>query len=388
MKERRAFPHETRIEALRTWVEIDRAAIRQNVKAFRSLLSESTKLTCVVKSNAYGHDLHQFSSELADIGVDSLAVDSAVEAFSLRGRGIQLPILVLGYTLPINVAAAAHNGVELTVSSLDFLQSIREAKILRGKTLGIHLKVDTGMHRQGFQEQDMPELVHTLKALPQYIRVRGIYSHFAEAKDPADIAYTKKQLRQFSAWVQHLNLQGEGVMKHIAATSGTLIYPESHHDQVRIGIGLYGLMPSDQVAQAVAGVVQLEPALAWYTRVGEVKNIPRGSYIGYDRTERVDRASRIAICPVGYWHGYPRALSSVGQVLVRAKRARVLGRVSMDMIAVDVTDIVGVQAGDRVTLIGKDGKEEVTANELAKCAGTVNYEIVTRINPRIRRIYI
>lgn len=366
---------------LRTWIEVDRSAIKHNYRIFRSLIGKNCLLMAVAKSNAYGHSLVDFSKTISRMGADWIGVDSIVEALALRRKKIKKPILVLGYTLPIYYKEAAENGVSLTVSSLDSLRSIQKASLLK-RGVKIHIKVDTGMHRQGFLLKDISSVNSSFLKNPHLI-LEGVYTHFAAAKNPAFPSDTEKQIREFREAVNILEFAGFRFLKHAAATAGTILFPESHFDMVRVGIGLYGLWPSAEVRAYAEDKIHLKPALSWKAVVGEVKELLAGARVGYDFTETLDRPSVVAILPVGYWHGYPRILSSIGYVVIRGRRAKVLGRVSMDMIVVDVSQIKGVRVGDVATLIG-DG---VSADELAELALTINYEIVTQLNPLIERVY-
>jgi len=212
------------------------------------------------------------------------------------------------------------------------------------------------------------------------VKVAGLYTHFASAKDPLEFAFTNRQISELELWREAFLSAGFSVVVHAGATGGTLYFQKSHFDAVRIGAGLYGFWPE-------GGEPSLRPVLTWKTIISEIKEIPAGDGIGYDLTHKAEKITRIAVCPIGYWHGYPRILSNNAEVLVRGVRARVLGRVSMDMIVIDVTNIPRAKAGDEVVLIGKSGKEKITANELASLAQTSPYEILTRINPLIKRIY-
>ncbi len=369
----------------RTWIEIDRRAIRRNYAVFRSRISPQTKLMAVVKSNAYGHNITEFSKELEELGADFLGVDSVVEALTLRREGIRKPILVLGFTLPENFTAAVGNDIALSLSSFDTLRALTRGTFKR--PVSVHIKVDTGMHRQGFLPEEREKVVSFLKAHRKELSVDGLFTHFASAKNPSFPAYTHLQLREFEQWRQAFFRAGFTPRCHAAATAGTLLFPESHFDMVRIGIGLYGLWPAKEVEEYFSGKITLAPALSWKTVVGEVKKLPRGSKIGYDCAETLERDSTIAVCPVGYWHGYPRALSSIGHVLVAGKKCRVLGRVSMDMIIVDITDVPKAAAGSEVVLLGRSGKGEISAEYLAALQDVSWYELLTRLNPLIKRVY-
>jgi alanine racemase len=382
------MPNTSRPSGVRTWLTINNQALAHNYNVFRQVIGPNVKLMAVVKSNAYGHDLFQFAKEQEKLGADWLGVDSVVEGLALRKEGLAIPILVLGYTLPENFAAALDQNLTLTISTTEGLAEVQKYPALR-----YHLKIDTGMHRQGFDLGGLEKI----KFNPD--QLTGIYTHFAAAKNPAFPQFTLKQLAQFKEAVKLVEKAGaQNLIKHAAATGGALLFPETHLDMVRIGIGLYGLWPAAEVAAALAQKISLQPVLSWQTIIGEVKNIPAGERVGYDLTEGPDPASgqkgRIAVCPIGYWHGYPRALSSIGPVIINGQRAKVLGRVSMDMIILDVSHLENVKVGDVVTLIGADRNpstgsgQEITADDLADLAGTTSYEIVTRLNPLMKRIYV
>lgn len=367
---------------LRTWIDIDCSALAHNVSVFRSLLGER-KFCVVLKSNAYGHDFLLMAKELERLGVDTIAVDSITEALALREAGVELPLLVLGYTLPEMLPEAQEHDILVTCSSLEHIPALLKA----GATtpIQVHIKVDTGMHRQGFLLSEKDTLLAALKDAKKEIQVSGLYTHFASAKNPSFPEQTKKQYAEFLLWRDAFYEAGFTPLLHIGATSGTLLFSELQANMARIGIGLYGLWPSPETEGALQDHIELKPVLSWRSLVSETKELPQGSKIGYEGTEVLWRDSRIGICPIGYWHGYPRALSSLGHVLVRGKRARVLGRVSMDMITVDLTDIPEALSGDTVTLIGVDGDGSIPAAWLASLIDMSPYELLTRLNPLIRR---
>jgi alanine racemase len=369
--------------SVRTWIEVDRDAIKKNYHTFRGLLSPETKLMAVVKSNAYGHELVGFSKEADKLGVDFFGVDSITEGVALRRERIEKPILVLGYTMPENFKAASENKISITVSSFDGLSALKENKY----PLKIHIKIDSGMHRQGFYPIDAQKVIDALKKLP-HVAVEGVFTHFANAKDPSFPNDTDKQAAEFQKATDVFEKAGLRFVKHASATAGAILFPQYHFDMVRIGIGLYGLWPAKEVQETFGKKIKLHPALSWKTVIAETKIVPKGDGIGYNFTEIFKKDTKIAVCPIGYWHGFPRALSSVGYVLVNGKRARVLGRVSMDMITVEVNDIKNIKAGDEVVLIGKSNKAQITADEFAEYADTSCYEIVTRINPKIQRVFV
>ncbi len=391
-----------KVNQLRTWIEIDTRALEYNLKIFLKLIPKRTRFMAVVKSNAYGHGLVQVAKQLVESGIRNpesrilnskfkilnsrlwFGVDSVVEALRLRKEGIKNPILVLGFTLPSMMSEAVRVGVTISISNFDSLADLARAK---EKPI-FHLKFDTGMHRQGFLAEDSARVIRFLKI--HHLSPQGIFTHFASAKDIAYPTYTLGQLKQFKIIIRRFERAGfKSMIKHASASGGTLLFPETHLDMVRIGMGLYGYWPSLESQITYQGSqITLRPVLTWKTVVAETKEISKGSYVGYDLTERVSRKTKIAVLPIGYWHGYDRGLSGIGEVVIRGRRRKLLGRVSMDMIVADVTDNPRVLAGDIAALIGKQGKEEVWADELALKIATSQYEFLTRINPLIHRFFL
>ncbi len=366
---------------MRTWIELDRKALKHNYRVFRKLIGRQTGLWAVVKSNAYGHGLFDFARSADELGVDGLCVDSITEGMALRREGMGRPILVLGPTLPGMLGTAA--GLELAVTVPNF-ENLRGLMKLR-KPPAFHLKIDTGMHRQGFYPEDIPGILRLLGRSKARADLAGVYTHFAAATKKGSVP-TERQFQKFLKVKEMFLEAGYGGIKfHCSATGGTVVDKRYHLDMVRVGKGLYGFLPSPEL-ESSAGL-KLKPVLAWRTIITEIKNLKAGDRVGYDLTEAVRRPSRIAILPVGYWHGFPRSLSSKGQVLIRGRKAKVLGRVSMDLLTVDVTGIP-CRTGDTATLIGRDGGSELRAPEVAGTAGTIAYEFLTRLNPLIQKIWI
>lgn len=368
---------------LKTWIEISREAVRHNVDVFRKQLQPGTALWAVVKSNAYGHGFSTFTALANEAGVDGFCVDSVPEALKIRFDGIKQPILVLGPTLPVLFKDAAQHQITLSFSSMHSFEELVSEIPKASERPAIHIKVDTGMHRRGLYLNELKPAAEFCKK--NDINVTGVFSHFAAAKDTTYLSYSLQQRKQFEEAVTILEEAGlKQLTKHIAATGGVMIDKRFHFDAVRIGIGLYGVYPTKELEMQCADAFNLQPALAWRALVSEVKLVPKGEFIGYDLTEKLNRDTTIAIIPIGYWHGLPWALSGHGSVLINGKRAKILGRVSMDMITVDATES-DCHVGDTATLIGKQGNEEVTARELASKCNTTPYEIITRLNPLIER---
>lgn len=382
-----AFMFSIERAGLRTWIEVDRKAIKHNFSVFRSLISKQTKLMAVVKSNAYGHGLVDFSHEMARLGADFLGVDSMAEARALRREGITLPILVLGYTMPELFREAAENNVSVTVASFETLTALK--KVTFKKPLKVHIKVDTGMHRQGFLLSQQKTLMANIKNQKSKIGVEGLYTHFASAKNPAFPKDTRDQIAEFEKWITAFKKAGLKPIVHAAATAGTMLFPETHYDMVRIGIGLYGLWPAREVKEFLKEKIALRPVLEWKSIVSEIKRVPTGTRIGYDLTETLQKDSTIAIIPIGYWHGYPRALSSIGRVIIKGKECKIIGRVSMDMLIVDVTGVTNLNVGDEAVMLGRNQALSASAECIAALSdGGSWYEVVTCLNPLIKRIHI
>lgn len=368
------------VAGLRTWIEIDTKKAERNFKNIKKLLGKDTLFGAVTKSNAYGHGLVGYSQMMQKFGADWILVDSIMEAKTLRREGIKTKLLVLGYTLPENFDLARKLKTSLTISTSEGLEAVKKREIK------VHLKFDTGMGRQGFLKEGLPKIFKLIKK--NSVIIEGVSTHFAKAKVPSRRMETDKQIEVFREIINEFKKRGLNPITHAGATSGAIAYPDAHFDMVRVGIGIYGLWPEGAVKKAYQRKLQLEPVLSWKTIVSEVKKLPKGHGIGYDLTYKLKRDSTMAVLPIGYWHGYLRAFSNKSSVLIKGKRAKLLGRVSMGMITVDVTDIKGVRVGDEVVLIGQQGKEEITAEELADLAGTINYEIVTRINPMSKKFYV
>ena len=373
------------LDSLRTWIEIDSRAARINYNIFRKIIEKKVLLWAVVKSNAYGHGLVVFSQLMEKIGVDGFCVDSVVEGIALRKAGIKKFILVLGSTLPERFEEAADNKITISISNIESFKKLSQIK----NCPDFHIKIDTGMHRQGFYLEDIPNLIKNIKKsnLQTQKSFKGIFTHFASAKDINYPTYTDLQFEKMQKAKNLFSKEGfSNLIVHSSATGGALINKKYHCDAVRIGIGLYGMWPSKELEIQLGDKIRLKPILSWRAVISEIKHLRAGDYIGYDLAEKIHHSINSAVLPVGYWHGLYRSLSSNGEVLINGKRAKILGRVSMDMISVGVNG--SVSQGDIATLIGKDGKDEIFAWELAQKTGTSHYEIVTRLNPLIERIII
>jgi alanine racemase len=370
--------------------EIDLSAITHNLEELRRVTRPTARLMAVIKANAYGHGALEVARLASEMKVDWLGVANLQEGIHLRQSGIKLPVLIFGYTQAKLAPALQEFHLTPSVYSLDMARALSE-NLASGQTpLSIHVKLDTGMGRLGILVSDDPEVqeravkeVQSIAALKK-LRLQGLYTHFADA-DSGDKSYSKLQLARF---LEILNtLKGSGIspeIAHAANSAAVIDFPESHLDLVRPGISLYGSYPSAAMNQ---NRVELIPAMTLKTKIIQLKNVPKGFKVSYNMTWEAPTPTVIATIPLGYADGFNRLLSSNASVLVNGQRARVAGRVCMDLTLLDVGHIPGVAVEDDVVVFGKQGKETLLVEELAQAAGTISYEIYTRIGDRIERIY-
>lgn len=358
-----------------TWLEISKSALLNNVAEIKKNLTPKTKYIAVVKSNAYGHGLWQVVSHIKK-NVDAFAVYDFADALFLREKKITKPILMLGRVFPTQIAAAIKNDIEISVSDFEILSLAKKAKI--------HLCIDTGLGRDGFVAADMKKVLSNVKQ--NNLNLVALYTHFAAPDNSAFNAYTKKQVAELLGWKNALEKIAVRPLIHVSSTAGIFISEfDCTFDAARIGGGTYGLWPSREVATLHKNQTKLIPALSWKSLVVEVKSLPKGSHISYGCTFTLARDSKIAILPVGYFDGIPRISSGKGRVIINGVKLTQLGRVTMNMIIVDVTDVKKIKVGDAATIIGYDKNEVVSAEDWGDWSGSFNYEITTRINPLIAR---
>ncbi len=363
-----------------TWAEIDLAALAANVRALRGVLGTGVELIAVVKADAYGHGAVPVARTALRAGATRLAVHRLEEGIALRRAGIHVPILVLGYVPLDAVGTLIRYRLTPTVNTAAFARAL-DAQAT--SPYPVHVKVDTGLSRYGLPPEDVLPFIAMLRRRP-HIYVEGIYTHFATA-DEADPTPMYRQFRHFRDVLDTLNARGIVIpLRHACNSAATLRFPQAHLDAVRPGIALYGLRPSPDWPSPIP----LRPVLTLKSVVTRVRTLPSGTGIGYGRTFITERPTRVALVPIGYGDGYPRILSNRGAVLIRGRRARILGRVSMDQIVVDVSHIPEVRVEDEVVVIGRQGEEHITAEEVAHWAQTINYEITTGLTARVPRLYL
>lgn len=357
---------------------IDLSAIEENIAQIRSSVPSTARLMAVVKADGYGHGAEQTARAAIKGGADMLAVASVGEGRQLREKGIDVPVLVLGAVTDGDVTEGVRYGLIQTVCSPEMVRLCENAAETLGKQTEVHMKIDTGMGRIGVRtEQERDTVLETLQQCPQ-VKLTGAFTHFADADgNESGIKYTRDQ---FSRFQQLTDILPEGILRHCCNSAAIHRFPEMSMDMVRAGISLYGYPP-------VPSPVPLRPALSWIAKVSYVKELEPGAYVSYGRTFRADRPLRTATITCGYGDGYFRTAGKEGYVLIHGRRAKIIGRVCMDQMMADVTDIDNVSAGDEAILIGRDGNERITAEDLAQWAGTISYEILLSVGSRVDRIF-
>ena len=365
-----------------TWLEIDQSAIRCNLRLLRGLTGPQTRLMAVVKADAYGHGARATARSVLAAGAQALGVASLGEALELREAGIDAPMLLLSYVPPQAVPTAIEHKLTLTLFDAAQARACNQAARATGRRLQAQVKLDSGMGRMGALVGDAPAFQEQLADLP-WLQLEGCYTHFAQADEDPD--WTREQLRRFLTAVTAMRERGaQFTTLHSANSAATLTLPASHLDLVRPGIALYGLSPSDTVPLPAG----FRPALTWKTQVVQLKDLPAGHGVGYGRTWTAASATRMAVLPVGYEHGYRRAPHQSASVLLRGQVAPVIGRISMEKTAIDVSSIPRARVGDEVVLLGPQGEACISAEMLAARFGSSNYEVVTGLSARMSRLQL
>lgn len=380
------------------WVEIEAAALRNNIAEFKRRLGSEPglgsrpRLGAVVKSNAYGHGMIDVARIAAGAHADWLCVNNVDEGIALRRAGISLPVLVMGYVPLDGLNEVVEHELQPIVYNPETLDRLNAIASGRRARVGIHVKIETGTHRQGVLERDVPAFIARVKSA-RALRLAGVTTHFANIEDTTDHAFAESQIAAFARVADAIAaLYPEPFLRHNACSAAVLLFNRTHLDLVRVGISLYGLWPSKETyvscLERGKPSLDLRPVLTWKTRIAQVKQVPEGGFVGYGCSWRATRPTNIAVLPVGYYEGYDRELSGLAHVLVRGKRAPVRGRVCMNMCMVDVTDIPAAALEDEVVLLGRQGDERITAEQLAAWRGTIAYEIVSRIHPSLPRVVV
>jgi alanine racemase len=365
-----------------TFCSIDHDALRWNLAQIREKVGATVKILSMVKANAYGHGAPAAAHTLASAGSDAFGVATLEEGVELRRAGIRAPVLVLAGAYDDQLEEFFAHSLTPVAHDLQRLERLEKKVQQRGATLDVHLKIDTGMGRLGFLAAECDAWIDDIRKLTA-LKIAGVFSHFSHAES-VEGEYTRRQLEIFHGVVDRLRAENiRPALTHLANSAATITLPAAYFDMVRPGIMLYGIYPSPAMARQIS----LKPVLAWKTRILQLKKVPAGASISYGQTFITRRESVIASLPIGYADGYSRLLSNRGEVLVGGERAKVAGRVCMDLTMIDVTDIRNVKQGDEVVLLGRQGGGEISADEMAAWANTISYEILTSISARVPRIH-
>ncbi len=371
----------------RVRADISLDALEYNIRQIKAKIRPETKLMCVIKANAYGHGAAVLAQELLAMGADSFAVATADEGVELRRNGIEVPILILGYVNKEEYPMVISYDLTPTVSSYTTAKDLDKAADKLGKVVNIDIKIDTGMSRIGFKvSEESVKSIKMIDSLLHNVKIHGIFTHFSCA-DCEDDQLTKKQAEKFITMIDHLKKCGVDIpCRHCANSAAIMRYPEFQMDMVRAGIIIYGLYPSEEVDKSL---LPLKPVMSLKSRIVHIKKVEAGTPVGYGATFVCKRPTRIATVSIGYADGYPRTMSNRGRVLIDNNSYPIIGRVCMDQLMVDITDAVTeINQGDEVTLIGGQGSEAVSAEEVAAPGGSFNYELVCNVNRRVPRVYL
>lgn len=368
------------MEGSRVWAEVNLQILKENY--FKLKTYTQSEIMPIVKADAYGHGVIPVVKTLIACGAKWFGVALLEEALEIKAVFPDVTVMIIGATDPQESDTVVKEEIIPAIFSFEQAQALSVAAVRLQKTAKLHIKVDTGMGRIGFRPGDEAEVLK-IANLPNLL-IEGIFTHFATV-DQKDLAFAREQLNIFESFCAKLRAAGLTIpIRHAANSAGIIQFMESHFELVRLGISLYGLPPSGQIG----GEVGLEPVMAWKTKVTHVKSISKGETVSYGRTFQAAYETRVATIPVGYADGLRRALSNQGEVLIQGRRSTIIGRVCMDQTMLEVTRIPGVKVGDLVTILGKDGYEQLTATEMADWMGTISYEVICGISKRVPRVYI
>jgi alanine racemase len=365
------------------WAEINLGNLAHNIREIKKIVKKDTLITAVIKANAYGHGSVEAAKVFLENGADRLAVATLSEAIELREAGIDVPILILGYTPESQYSQVIEYNITQTIYNFESASVFSQAASLQNKTGTIHIKIDSGMGRIGFlpNDESVDEIIKISK-LPN-INIEGIFTHFATA-DEKDKSYTRLQFERFSTVVKKLEEKGLSIpIKHVSNSAAIIDFPEYNLDMVRPGIILYGYYPSNDVNK---DRIQLKPAMTLRAKISNVKTVSKGTGISYGQIFVTERESKIATIPIGYADGYTRMLTSKAEAFIKGKRVPVVGRICMDQCMLDVTEVEDVKIGDEVVLLGYEAGQP-DADEIGEKLNTISYEVLCMVGRRIPRVY-
>lgn len=375
------YKRSSRCQKGRAWIELDMGNLGHNVEQFKRLLPRTCTLMPAIKANAYGHGAGLVGQALSEMGIQDYCVASVCEAVELREAGITGQILILGYTSPCQFGDLVRYDLTQTVVDLSYARKLNDY----GKTIRVHVGIDTGMHRLGERSEDVENICEIWKL--RNLTITGVYSHLcaSDGNSDGERAFTQKQIAEFEAVVDSLHKRGiTGFQTHLQGSYGVLNYPELSYDYARVGIALYGVLSMKN--DKTAADIELRPVLSLKARIACVKMLHENEAVGYGLTYTAERDMKMAVVSIGYADGIPRELSNKGYALVNGRRAPVIGRVCMDQLLLDVSKLSDVSAGDEAVFIGRSGDEEINVCEVAGSAGTISNEILSRLGNRLERM--
>lgn len=382
-------------KSLFSYLELSKKNLIHNVKQLKDIAKKGVKVVSVIKANAYGHGQNEVAKILEPF-TDYFGINSIAELEILR-KVSRKKTFVLGYIAENDLEKAIKLKCVLSVFSMDHFKKINKTVKKFKKIQEINIPVDAYLGREGFLEDELPELFKEIKK-SKYIKLIGIYAHFANIEDTNNFTHAEKQIKKYNEAIELAEKFGfKNLDTHISATSGLLVYEtclpvgmeeKGVNNIIRLGIGIYGLWPSEHIQYEYKNKLELKPVLSWKTKIAQIKILPAGSTIGYGLTYKTKKKTKIAIIPQGYADGFDRGLSNKGEVLIGGTRCKILGRVAMNMFVVDVSHLSNVKAEDEVVLIGTQGNEQISAEEIARQIDTINYEIIARISPLLPRIVV
>lgn len=374
-------------------IEIKRSSVQKNIKFLQELIGESVKISAVIKGNAYGHGTEVMVPLLEEAGIDHFSVYSSAEAkIAFASKSKESTLMIMGFIFPEDLMWVIQNRIEFFVSDIRILKDAISVSSILNKEALIHLDIETGMNRTGISVKHIHKVASLIRANNDKLVLKGICSHFAGAESIANHLRIKRQFSVFKKRVTFFEKKGiTAERKHIASSAATVNYPNSRLDMVRVGVMLYGYWPTKEtfihyVHRKKDKADPLKRVLYWHSQVAGIKTVPEGEFIGYGLSFQAQYEMRIMIVPVGYSNGFSRALSNNGRVIVKRQDAYVIGSVNMNMTICDITNIEGVNIGDRVTLVGREGDTEINFSSFAEMNNALNYEILARLPENIKRV--
>ena len=371
-----------------SYIELSKKNLINNIKSLKSLAKVGTKFSVAIKGNAYGHGQNEIVKILEPY-VDYFQVDSAEELFLLR-KISKKKTLVLGYVQKSDLKKAIKLGCTLSIFSLEQASTLSAIAKNVDVIQEVHIPVDAYLGREGFLLSELPKVFTEIKKC-KFIKLTGIYAHFANIEDTTNFTHAQKQIKEYKRVLKLAkNFGFKNLQTHISATSGLLIYEKNKgiNSLIRLGIGVYGMWPSEHIKFLYKNKMELKPVLSWKTKIAQIKTLPAGSTVGYGLTHMTYEKTKIAVIPQGYADGFDRRFSNKGEVLIAGTRCKILGRIAMNMCVVDVTHLSEVKTEEEVVILGQQGEIEITAEEMAKKIDTINYEITTRISALLPRVIV